>query len=72
MGRDRQLGDLRAEWERALAGELRMVLVSGEAGVGKTRLMREFARQTHRQGAVVLHGRCDEDVAIPSARSGSP
>jgi predicted ATPase len=48
-----------------LAGEPRIVLVRGEAGVGKTRLVRETARELHRRGAVVLHGRCDEDIAIP-------
>lgn len=42
VGRDRQLGILDDELEGALGGELRCVLVSGEAGVGKTRLVREF------------------------------
>jgi predicted ATPase len=59
-----QLGELRRVWDCVLAGESRMLLVCGEAGVGKTRLVREFARQAHQRGAVVLHGRCDEDVAI--------
>jgi DNA-binding SARP family transcriptional activator len=54
LGRDLQLGELRAAWERALTGEPRMVFVAGEAGVGKTRLVREFARKhapTGRGGA---------------------
>ena len=41
-----------------------MVLISGEAGVGKSTLTSWFARDAHRDGAVVLYGRCVEDLAI--------
>lgn len=40
------------------------MLVSGEAGIGKTTLCSVFAAETHRE-AVVLYGRCDEEPAIP-------
>lgn len=33
-----------------------MIVVSGEAGVGKTRLLEEFANRASEQGAVTLHG----------------
>jgi DNA-binding SARP family transcriptional activator len=65
LGRDSELNRLRAAWQRVLAGELRLVLVRGEAGVGKSRLTREWAREAHRQGAVVLYACCDEDLAVP-------
>jgi DNA-binding SARP family transcriptional activator len=65
IGRDGAQRELAAVWGAVLAGEPRMVLVRGEAGVGKTRLVREAGRAMHRRGAVVLHGRCDEDIAIP-------
>ena len=42
----------------AWAGRVRVVLVSGEAGVGKTRLVDEFADDVGAQGHVVLRGRC--------------
>jgi hypothetical protein len=40
-------------------------LISGEAGVGKTRLSTHLALQAHGQGATVLYGRCDEDLGVP-------
>jgi len=52
-------------WKRAQAGGKRVVLVSGEPGVGKTRLAAELARRAFDEGALVLFGRCDEDLAVP-------
>lgn len=43
----------------------RIVLLAGDAGVGKTTLLSTFARTVHRRGAVVLYGRCDEDLVVP-------
>ena len=40
-----------------------MVLVSGDAGVGKTTLVAEAARRAAKEGACVLLGRCQEDVS---------
>lgn len=53
-----------AEADRARAGGARIVLVSGEPGVGKTRLVREVAVDLHRNGAAVLFGQCDEEMGI--------
>ena len=41
------------------------MLVGGEAGAGKTRLASEFARRCHADGAIVLCGGCDRDLAVP-------
>jgi len=41
------------------------VLISGEPGMGKTRLAAEFARRAHDGGATVLLGRCDEEIGLP-------
>jgi tetratricopeptide (TPR) repeat protein len=49
-GRDAELGTLAAAWERAKAGDGRVVLVTGEAGVGKTRLVDEFTTRVQREG----------------------
>jgi DNA-binding NarL/FixJ family response regulator len=49
------LGDAMAD---AAAGTGRLVLVEGDAGVGKTRLVQEFADRAARQGATVLSGGC--------------
>ena len=50
---------------QASAGSLRLALISGEAGVGKTRLSTHLALQVREEGATVLYGRCDEDLGVP-------
>jgi DNA-binding SARP family transcriptional activator len=52
-------------WKETAAGGHRVILLSGEAGIGKTRLAAEVARHAHGEGAVVLFGRCDEDMGVP-------
>lgn len=64
-GRDRELTTLERAWERAVAGERGVVLVAGEAGVGKSRFLSEFAATVHGQQATVLGGRCEEGRAVP-------
>ncbi len=55
VGRDREL----AELERAFAAaEGTTVLLSGTAGIGKTRLAEELAARVRARGATVLTGRC--------------
>ena len=58
VGRDDELSRLRAALERAVAGSPATVVVGGEAGVGKTRLVLEWAREAEAAGAVVLVGGC--------------
>ena len=43
----------------------RIVLLAGEAGVGKSRLVREFATGAEEGGALVLRGACDAVVRTP-------
>src|SRR5262249_24103992 len=45
VGRDAELGTLLASWERTQEGEGQTVLVSGEAGVGKSRLVYQLRQQ---------------------------
>ena len=65
VGRDPELKQLERLWMEASAGDLRLGLLSGEPGVGKTRLAAEFARRVHAEGSTVLAGRCDEDLGVP-------
>ena len=44
---------------------LRFALIGGEAGSGKTRLVREFASEAAAGGALVLYGACDSVVRRP-------
>jgi tetratricopeptide (TPR) repeat protein len=59
VGRSLELARLRAAWVRARAGQRRAVLVTGEAGIGKSRLAAELTTLAERAGATVLLGRCD-------------
>jgi DNA-binding SARP family transcriptional activator/type II secretory pathway predicted ATPase ExeA len=43
----------------------RSAFVTGEAGIGKTRLVSEVAREAHATGTLVLAGRCDEGLDLP-------
>jgi len=65
VGRDAELERLQQLWKEAAAGERRVALLSGEPGVGKTRLAAEVALRAHEEGAVVIAGRCDEDLGVP-------
>lgn len=60
VGRETELGQLRDALKRARADEPRTVLVGGEAGVGKTRLVEEFGRIAEGEAARVLVGHCVE------------
>src|SRR6202012_3743773 len=62
VGRGRELGQLFSAWQTTLAGGTNAVLIAGEPGVGKTRLAGEWSRQAYDQGALVIYGRCDEDL----------
>ncbi|MFL4947922.1 AAA family ATPase [Streptomyces sp. MMS24-I31] len=60
VGRADELNTLHDALARAAAGEPQALLIGGEAGVGKTRLIEEFAGAACCQGAVVALGGCVE------------
>jgi len=60
IGRADELHRLATTLERAEEGRPRLVLLAGEAGVGKTRLLLEFADRARRRGVRVLAGGCVE------------
>jgi DNA-binding SARP family transcriptional activator/tetratricopeptide (TPR) repeat protein len=60
VGRAPELARLRAAWMDVRAGRRRLVLVAGEAGIGKTRLAAELVKLAERERATVLSARCDE------------
>ncbi|MGC2564901.1 MAG: BTAD domain-containing putative transcriptional regulator, partial [Mycobacterium sp.] len=65
VGRGSELERLLSAWQTSLGGCACAALIAGEPGVGKTRLAGEWSRQAYEQGAVVLYGRCDEDLGAP-------
>ena len=66
VGREREIETLRNLFEEAAAGRGRMVLLSGEAGIGKTRTANELATYASSRGAEVLVGRCYEGEGAPA------
>jgi class 3 adenylate cyclase/tetratricopeptide (TPR) repeat protein len=66
IGREIEMQAMRDARKQVTAGEGReVVLVSGEAGLGKTTIVAETAREAFDSGACVLFGHCEEDVARP-------
>jgi tetratricopeptide (TPR) repeat protein len=60
VNREAEFGVLQTAWEQAQASEEKLVLVSGEGGVGKTRLLEEFIVRVELEGARVARGQCVE------------
>jgi len=65
VGRQREMGDLKAALEDALSGRGRLVTLVGEPGIGKTRTAQELATYAGLRGAQVLWGRCYEEQGVP-------
>src|SRR3954469_11498326 len=66
VGREAQLSILEEERVVAREGAFRFVLVTGQAGAGKTRLLTEFARRVSGSGGVVAHGQCLDERGMPA------
>jgi class 3 adenylate cyclase/DNA-binding SARP family transcriptional activator/DNA-binding CsgD family transcriptional regulator len=65
VGRSRELATLHELLPRAPEQGRRLALIGGEAGSGKSRLVREFAHEAAAEGIVVLYGACDAVVRAP-------
>src|SRR5881296_3452272 len=65
VGRHHELAELRGGLNDAAACRGRFFLVVGEAGIGKTRLVEELAREAAERGQLVLWGRCWEGEGAP-------
>ena len=66
IGRDDELGELESRLSAALAGQCQLVLVGGEAGTGKSRLLHELEVQARGRQVQVLRGRfSDWETAFP-------
>jgi DNA-binding SARP family transcriptional activator len=66
VGRRLELERLRASWGGVqMHRDRRIVLVAGEPGIGKTRLIHHFASAALEAGGTVLEGRCSEEPLAP-------
>ena len=66
IGRDKEQAELQKRLNAAISGECQFVVVSGEPGVGKTRLLDEIENLAKARKLLVLHGRSiEQDGAFP-------
>src|SRR5690242_12071227 len=64
-GRERELSALTAALAEVDKSGRQAAFVTGEPGIGKTRLVSELAREAHANGVPVLGGRCDDGLGLP-------
>ncbi|MDE3090578.1 MAG: adenylate/guanylate cyclase domain-containing protein, partial [Chloroflexota bacterium] len=67
IGRSREMAEAMAQFSRAVAGEGNVLLVSGEPGIGKTRLVRELIAQESVNAAQIFVGECYAEGGAPYA-----
>lgn len=65
VGRKKELEELKEEFDRIQDDGAFVVFISGEAGIGKTRLVNEFKRKVLKEGAEFLSGRCYFESSDP-------
>jgi hypothetical protein len=65
VGRHGPLARLEGAWTGALGGDHRVVVLSGDPGIGKTTLAAELALRVHAGAGTVLYGRWDEEGLAP-------
>jgi predicted ATPase/DNA-binding CsgD family transcriptional regulator len=65
VGRQRELDSLWHQFEQSTTGRMRLALVAGEPGIGKTRLLREVAQRAQHTGAPVLYGGASDAEGMP-------
>src|SRR5262249_55064067 len=67
IGRERELAEAAGAWRRTRAGEAQLLLISGEPGIGKSRLARELVALAEVSGATTLSGECYAEGGAPYA-----
>jgi ABC-type transport system substrate-binding protein len=66
IGRAKEFAELQQRLNAAVAGECQFVVVAGDPGVGKTRLLEELEKLSRARSIRVLHGRfAEQDRAFP-------
>jgi class 3 adenylate cyclase/DNA-binding CsgD family transcriptional regulator len=65
VGRKQHLEWIERSLQSALAGQPGVMLIPGEAGIGKTRLLQEVREEALRRGIQVGYGRSYEDLTLP-------
>jgi len=69
VGRKEEFGALVSEYHAAREGQMRVVAVLGEAGIGKSRLSEEFLLWVKVRGVDILKGEASKGAGLPYGRS---
>ena len=67
VGRERELAAIASAWQRICDGGRETVLIAGEPGAGKSRLVAEAGAAAHAAGGLVLYGSGEEIAGTPYA-----
>jgi tetratricopeptide (TPR) repeat protein/predicted Ser/Thr protein kinase len=70
VGRESEFTEAMEHWKRAAQGDGHVLLISGEPGIGKTRLARELCAQARVTGAAVYTGEAYAEGGAPYASIG--
>jgi tetratricopeptide (TPR) repeat protein len=65
VGRQAEMAAIQMAWREVLDGQAKAVVVAGDPGIGKTRLVAEFCVGAHSDGAAVLLGASTEETLAP-------
>lgn len=65
VGRTAVINQIAQRWQAACKGTAATLLVTGQPGIGKSRVIADAALQAHADGALVLAGICDGERPVP-------
>ncbi|MEQ1872527.1 MAG: AAA family ATPase [Ilumatobacteraceae bacterium] len=65
VGRTAVIDQIARRWSEATEGSVSTLLVTGQPGIGKSRVIADAAVQAHADGALVLAGICDGERPVP-------
>jgi len=66
VGRQREMSELKSALQDAVSGQTRLLMLEGEPGIGKTRIVEEFTEYANQEGIRVTWGHCYENQGTPT------
>jgi hypothetical protein len=65
VAREQELSQAKALWQKTVVGQGQMLLISGEPGIGKSRMVREIQTEVEVSGGLAMVGECYAEGGIP-------